>query len=506
MNKNLLLANFVLVFFIIGFISAEIYIDPEIEKVFESSEWVDVFFKMNDISKADTLISNLSDKEFQLIGKSPNRIVGKITQSGFNKLINDSRVTEIYYNFPVEGTLSESVSLIEVDPQVWNLGYNGTGINVCVIDTGVNKTLSDLQGKIKGEACFCSAPEGGNSSCCYNGLSVNYGNNSAKDNHGHGTHVTGIIASQDSTYKGVAYGANIYVVKSLNSNNQGTIADIGDAIDWCRINASANVISISISNGQEYGPNGKNGTCINTIDTEINNAVSNDISVIIASGNNFYVNGTSYPACSPNTIAVGSSTKSDLLSVFTNRASRLDVLAPGSSIKSLRWNINSCIGGCTCSGEFMTCSGTSMATPHVAGAAALLLERDPTLTPDEIRFILKNKTDVRLYDAYTPSSGLWYSRINVSKAFNSICTVTNWTSGSCGAGSCLSSEREYTRTVNPIACDITTKCEYDTSCTGGGGGGDGSAEELTVCASGCNRTTIQGAVDISDANDRILVT
>src|SRR3989344_152285 len=160
-------------------------IDQQIQEKLNSNEKIiDVFFKLDDISKADNLISNLSDEEFQFIGKSPSRIVGKITKEGLDKLINDGRVKEIYYNFPVEATISGSVPLIEVNPQIWSLGYNGTGKKICVIDSGVNKTHTDLQGKIFGEACFCSTSQDGSSNCCYNGLSINYGNNSALDNNG----------------------------------------------------------------------------------------------------------------------------------------------------------------------------------------------------------------------------------------------------------------------------------------------------------------------------------
>ena len=81
-----------------------------------------------------------------------------------------------------------------------------------------------------------------------------------------------------------------------------------------------------------------------------------------------------------------------------------------------------------------------------------------------------------------------------------ICECSNWTSGSCGAGTCLDGiERQYTRTCSPSGCDTETKCEYDTSC------GPGPSLELTVCASGCNYTTIGGAINNSDANDKIFV-
>ncbi len=82
-----------------------------------------------------------------------------------------------------------------------------------------------------------------------------------------------------------------------------------------------------------------------------------------------------------------------------------------------------------------------------------------------------------------------------------LCECSNWTAGSCGGGSCSISQRQSTRTCNPSGCDTETKCEYDPVCTSGGGG-----TEITVCASGCNYTTIQNAINHSNAVDLVLVT
>ncbi len=474
-------------------------IDQGIIKELNNSNWVAVLIDLKDISEMDNVFSNFSVNEIRDLYKSPysSRIDAEITEEGFEKLINDSRVTEIYFNAPVEGALSQSVPFIGVDPYVWNLGYNGTGVKICVIDSGVNKTHADLQGKIIEEACFCSASEGGSSNCCYNGNSEEYGNNSALDNCGHGTHVTGIIASQDSVYKGVAYGADVYAVKSLNSDNEGTLGDIGKAIEWC-ISVGSNVISISIYDHGEYGPFGKDGICPTLIDEDINNATFYNVSIISISGNDYYVNGTSYPGCSANVTSVGASFKDyDILASLTNRGTNLDLLAPGMNIWSLRWNPNSCFGTCTCSGDYMRCSGTSMAAPHASGVAALLLDRDPTLTPKEIREILQD-TGKLIGDPYDPSSGLSFPRINASAAIDTVCTCTSWSSGSCGGGNCSSIQRQYTRSCTPSGCDSETKCEYDETCVGG--------DEITVCSSGCDYTTIQDAIDNALTEDIIKIT
>lgn len=124
----------------------------------------------------DNVLNNLSKDEFQLVNKFTDGFSGYISQEGFNKLINDSRIRSIIIS-PEGGVaramLDKSALLINAT-QVWNFGYNGSGVKVCVIDSGVNNSHPDLQGKIAGQYCYCS---------------------------GHGTHVAGIIVSQDSTYR-----------------------------------------------------------------------------------------------------------------------------------------------------------------------------------------------------------------------------------------------------------------------------------------------------------------
>ncbi len=253
----------------------------------------------------------------------------------------------------------------------------------------------------------------------------------------------------------------------LNSSNDGLIIDIGDAIDWCRINASADVISISIGDKQNH-PGAS--ACPTLIDNSINDAYNVNIPIIVASGNEQYITGMNYPACSPNVISVGATTKSDDIATFTNRPVDLDLLAPGQSIISTRWKANQLTQGCTAlNNEFMICSGTSQAAPHVAGAVALLLEREPSLTPAQIRQKLRD----------TAKNISSWKRIDVLEAINSLCTCTAWSAGSCGAaGGCSTNERKYTRTCSPSACDVESECRPDLSCSPSGSSG----AEITVCA------------------------
>lgn len=458
-------------------------IDSKILDEFNRNQtWVRVIIDLKDNSETDNFFSNFSGNELRntITSSISPRIDAGITKKGFDKLIKDPRVGAIYLNAPVHFTLDESVPLINAT-SVWNLGYNGSGVKICVIDTGVNASHLALSGRIKDQHCYCSVPEGTSSNCYAGGTSEG---SSATDNNGHGTHVVGIIASQDSTYKGVAYGSDIYVVKVLNSSGNGIMLDIGKAIDWC----------------------------------SINNATFHNISVIIASGNEGYITGINYPACSPNATSVGMTYDHTFISVnwpganctdslyaykdtiacACNRGSNLDLLAPGSQIHST-----------SISGGFVDMGGTSMATPHVAGAAALLLQRDLKLSPDKIRQILQDNGTIVYDNGKSRNNGigsnLTFKRIDVLAAINSLCTCTNWTIGACGTGGCLKSENPYTRTCNPSGCDVESKCEYNASCSTSGDGGGTSALTITVCAYGCNYTTIQGAINHSDTNDKVYV-
>ncbi len=481
-----------------------------LDKLNESSE-VSVIIELNSKNKGlvNSLLSNLSESEFKLKETllGGEGFAGNITKEGFDKLINSQDVRLIYLNKDWHVLTQQSLPLINAT-QVWANGYTGKDQTICVIDTGINWTHPALGG------CFGSGCKviGG-----YNEYS---NNNNSMDDNGHGTNIAGIIAAK-GTINGTAPDAKLIAMKACDSTgNSCPTNDIINSITWCinnRTTYNISIISISLGGGVYADTD-----CPIDARTQINNAYANNISVIISSGNGGYTTGISWPACRGNVTSVGSvydenlgrepdgfgtywsdalcydpTTTADTISCFTNRYSNLDLLAPGCRINSTY------VGG----GYDYEC-GTSQAAPHVAGAAALLLERRNDLTPDNITTILKN-TGINIYDNYRSrnnggGSNLTFKRIDVLAAINSLCTVTNWVNGSCGAGLCASTERQRTRTATPSACTTETDCISDTSCVPSGG--SGSNRELTVCSSGCNYTKIGTAINNSDANDRIFVT
>jgi len=430
------------------------HIDPEILKAFKQNQtWVNVTVILTDNSNitvqgtkeerrnlsnqradwfrqnGDRILVRSSEDKIKNIRKHVGAFDAEISRQGFDKLANDTRIDEIIlsYNGTPSIALDESIPLINAD-DVWTFGYKGNGIKVCVIDTGVNASQPYLNGKIADEYCYCSTREGPDLVCCPDHTNED---DNAEDNNGHGTHVVGIIASQDTTYRGVAYNASIYVVKVLNSSGDGTPgswADIADAIDWCNYDKNVDVISISIGDGQNHPGS---SACPTSLDTFINNAYTAGISVIIASGNTIplgYTTGINYPSCSPNVISVGATNNNDDdTAYFTNKGPNLDILAPGVNILSLRWSPDGNNPDCLETGSnFMICDGTSMATPHVAGAAALLFGKKSSATPKEIENALKHSSK--------NVSG--YPRLDILTSLNYLCDNDGdgYDNSSCSGG------------------------------------------------------------------------
>ncbi|GAA2494594.1 serine protease [Streptomyces thermolineatus] len=226
----------------------------------------------------------------------------------------------------------------------------GQGVTAYVIDTGVRISHSDFGGR------------------AFNGYDAVDGDNVAQDGNGHGTHVAGTIAG--NTY-GVAKKAKIVGVRVLDNNGSGTTAGVIKGIDWVTANAQKPAVA-NMSLG---------GGASTALDDAVRNSIASGVTYAVAAGND-NANASNYsPARVTEAITVGSTTSSDARSSFSNYGSVLDIFAPGSSITST-WN--------TSDTATNTISGTSMATPHVAGAAALYLAGNTSATPAQVSTALVN--------------------------------------------------------------------------------------------------------------------
>jgi subtilisin len=228
-------------------------------------------------------------------------------------------------------------------------GNQGEGIKVAVIDTGINYLHEDLQANYKGGYDF-----------------VNKDADPFDDN-GHGTHCAGVIAAADNDIAvvGVAPKASLYALKVLNSAGNGYTSDIIAAIQWATTTIKMDVISLSL--GSSVGSTAMQQAC--------DAAFNSGIVVVAAAGNNGAARtGTNilYPARYPNVIAVGATNQNNVRASFSNTGPELDLMAPGVSILSDYIDVSAYDYPRNLDTLYM--SGTSMATPHVAGTAALILK------------------------------------------------------------------------------------------------------------------------------------
>ncbi|AFY40961.1 S8 family peptidase [Nostoc sp. PCC 7107] len=261
-------------------------------------------------------------------------------------------------------------------PEAWNKGYTGKGVVVAVIDTGVDYNHEDLKNNIwtnTKEVAGNGIDDDGNGYVDdVRGWNFVNNNNNTLDQNGHGTHVSGTIAGQKNDYgvTGIAYDAKIMPVKVLNESGSGSYSAIANGIYYAA-NNGANVINLSL------GGNFSNRTLQNAVEY----ANSKGVVVVMAAGND---GGSqpNYPARYANNtgIAVGAVDRNNNLANFSNRSGTNQlayVTAPGVDVYSTVPN-----------NQYASYSGTSMASPHVAGVVALMLSANRSLTPAQVRQII----------------------------------------------------------------------------------------------------------------------
>ncbi len=394
----------------------------------------------------------------------------KISRKALLRMEKNPRVAMVLPDEPVEALLSESGPLVQRNG-AHSAGYTGAGVSVAVLDTGIDNAHAYLSDDVVHEECFQEEVATG---CPRTGTGRDSGPGSAADGEGHGTHVSGIITSGNATYRGIAPDAGIVAIKVLSDEGKGWDSDILAAIDWATTNRDAyniRVINMSLGGG------GYTSVCDGFLPDyahSANAARAAGISIFAASGNDGYPRLTypamiSAPACISSITSVGSvydanvggitwpgyhstvctdaSTAADRIVCSSNTAPFLDLLAPGALITS------STIGP---GQRTETLGGTSMATPHAAGAAALLYQKNPGISPERVNLALTS-TGTPIFDSRIGQS---FPRINALAALDSLDSteadlsvfITNAPEGPASAGTSLT----YTITVtNHGASDVT---------------------------------------------------
>jgi len=283
-------------------------------------------------------------------------------------------------------------------PAAWNINTGSPDVIVAVLDTGIDLDHSDLVGQLwvnSGEIPGNGLDDDGNDYVDdVHGWNVlGDGNNVIDDDHGHGTHVSGIIAARGDNGQGIAgmaWGSRVMVVKVLDELGNGLYSDLAEGLTYAADNG-AQIANLSLG-----------GTVPSQLlQDAVDYAHAHGTLVVAANGNTN--SAIQYPAASENTLAVAASTPYDERASYSCYGPEADLTAPGSSVYS------------TCRGDdYCYKSGTSMATPHVAGLAALIYAQEPTLTPDQVAQLLKETAQDMDEPGWDPYTG--WGRIDAYRA------------------------------------------------------------------------------------------
>lgn len=239
----------------------------------------------------------------------------------------------------------------------YNYTGAGAGVKAFIIDTGIRATHTDFQGRV--QSGFTAITDG----------------NGTNDCNGHGTHVAGTVGG--ATW-GVAKGVSLIPVRVLNCQGSGTWSGVIAGIDFAA-NSTLRPAVANLSLG---------GGASSSVDAAVAGAVSKSVTMVVAAGNSNADACNYSPARAPSAITVGATTSSDARASYSNYGTCLDLFAPGSGITSA-WNSSD--------NATNTISGTSMASPHVAGVAALALAANPAASPWAVAsFLTANATVDRL--------------------------------------------------------------------------------------------------------------
>lgn len=339
--------------------------------------------------------------------------------------LNSSALVSDVYQDRLHHPLDVDTIPLTGTENAWNLGYDGTGQTIAILDTGVDKTHPFLTGKVVSEACFSTPINPSDVSLCPDSQTSQTGSGAAVPCSSslsecfHGTFVAGIAAGNSATYlPGFARGADIIAVQVFHEDN--TASDCTPSSTPCVVASDSDIISgleyvyslrdtyeiaaVNLSlGGDGYTSQSSCDADNSEYESEFGTLLSAEIAPVVASGNDGSSDSIEAPACVSGAISVGSTNDSDQVSSFTDSASFLSLLAPGESVTS------SVPGG-----GISTDSGTSFATPAVSGAFAILREKDP-LAPDSTILSALQTTGKSI----TSSRGT-FARIEVDLALQSI--------------------------------------------------------------------------------------
>ncbi|HEV8561393.1 MAG TPA: S8 family peptidase [Actinophytocola sp.] len=284
----------------------------------------------------------------------------------FWRSVTAGGVGKIRLDRKVRVALDQSVPMVGA-PAAWAAGLDGTGVTVGVVDTGIDATHPDLAGAVIDSANFTEEPD-------------------IRDGVGHGTHVASTIAgtgrASTGRFRGVAPGSKLVVAKVFDTSGFATESQVMAGMEWAATHG-AKVVNLSLGSAPTDG-------------TDPVSQLVDDLTArtgalfVVAAGNLGADRSVTSPGAASSALTVGAVDKRDALAAFTSRGPRLgdaaakpEIVAPGVSITAARAAGTAL--GTPVDDRYTTASGTSMATPHVAGAAALLAQRHPDWPPGRLK-------------------------------------------------------------------------------------------------------------------------
>ncbi len=358
-----------------------------------------------------TDVAGETDKLAKQIGGKANYIYQhalkgfaiKVPEAAIRGLLNNPRIAYIEEDQVMRISVTQDNATWGIDridqaslplDTKYNYNYTGSGIDVYVIDTGIKFDHTEFGGR----AVFGYDAFGG----------------TGTDGNGHGTHVAGTVGG---TIYGVAKAVKLYAVRVLDNSGNGTTTGVIAGVDWVTGHHTTNNAVANMSLG---------GGASTTLDDAVKRSIADGITYAIAAGNS-YANACNYsPARVPEAITVAATTSTDAFATsYSNYGSCVDILAPGSSIKSA-WH--------TSTTATNTISGTSMASPHVAGVAALYLHQYPGSTPATVASAIVNNATLNKITSVptgTPNK-LLYSLFGVTPTPPSAPTLSSPANGATG--------------------------------------------------------------------------
>ncbi|MEU8184653.1 S8 family serine peptidase [Micromonospora sp. NPDC049047] len=306
-----------------------------------------------------------------------------------------SGIARIWLDGKVHPALEHSVPQIGA-PAAWAAGRDGTGVKVAVLDTGVDATHPDLAGRIAEARDFS-------------------GLGSPRDGHGHGTHVASTIAGSGAASgglrKGVAPGAQLLIGKVLDDSGSGSDSSIIAGMEWAA-HSGAKVVSMSLGGSPTDGTDPMS-QAVNELTAETGALF------VVAAGNEGAARTVGAPGAAAAALTVGAVDRDDNLASFSSRGPRLgdnglkpEITAPGVGIVAARAAGTSM--GTPVGDSYTTANGTSMATPHVSGAAAILAQEHPDWTAGMLKDALVSTTKANPALTVFEQGG---GRVDVARAF-----------------------------------------------------------------------------------------